>query len=228
MSDVAQILGLAGAKSGANGSAASDLDQLKPSGAPPGRRTSSGGKQKKLTGMELLESSHRANHALYQGFGKTSLKQKWQERQKSPAVKWLRKSFRNPARAGMAGESAEDGLVLSHWGKAHVEQPDYVFARFNVKCETTSYLDAEYEAVLAPHQDPMMKWTKEETDLLLKLCQRFDLRWDIHGMALWYKGRPNSSVDALGGSSWRTSTTPTHLGRTRRDRWRISSTATTK
>lgn len=57
-----------------------------------------------------------------------------------------------------------------------MEQPDYVFARFNVKCDTTSYTDEEYEAALANHLDPMMKWTKEETDLLLKLCQRFDLR----------------------------------------------------
>ncbi|POM74097.1 Swr1 complex subunit Swc4 [Phytophthora palmivora] len=187
MSDVAQILGLAGPKSGANGTAASDLDQLKPSGAPPAARgKQSGGtsKQKKLTGMqrevlELLESNHRASHALYQGFGKTSLKQKWQARQKSPAVKWIRKSFRNPARASLTGENGEEGLTLSHWGKAHLEQPDYVFSRFNVKSETTSYSDEEYEAALAHHQDPMMKWTKEETDLLLNLCQRFDLRWVV-------------------------------------------------
>ncbi|EGZ18954.1 hypothetical protein PHYSODRAFT_559488 [Phytophthora sojae] len=187
MSDVAQILGLAGPKSGANGAAASELDQLKPTGASPavrGKQSGGASKQKKLTGMqrevlELLESNHRASHALYQGFGKTTLKQKWQERKKSPAVKWLRKSFRNPARAGLPGESGEEGLVLTHWGKAHVEQPDYVFARFNVKCDTTSYTDEEYEAALANHLDPMMKWTKEETDLLLKLCQRFDLRWVV-------------------------------------------------
>ncbi|KAE8886398.1 hypothetical protein PF005_g10538 [Phytophthora fragariae] len=187
MSDVAQILGLGGPKSGANGAAASDLDQLKPSGAPPtvrGKQSGGASKQKKLTGMqrevlELLESNHRASHALYQGFGKTSLKQKWQERKKSPAVKWVRKSFRNPARAGLPGESGDEGLELSHWGKAHLEQPDYVFARFNVKCDTTSFTDEEYEAALASHVDPMMKWTKEETALLLKLCQRFDLRWVV-------------------------------------------------
>ncbi|KAL3658679.1 hypothetical protein V7S43_016315 [Phytophthora oleae] len=186
MSDVAQILGLAGPKTGANGASASDLDQLKPSGTPVGRGKQSGGsgKQKKLTGMqrevlELLESNHRASHALYQGFGKTSLKQKWQERKKSPAVKWIRKSFRNPARAALAGENREEGLTLSHWGKAHLEQPDYVFARFNVKNETASYTTEEYQAALAHHQDPMMKWSKEETDLLLKLCQNFDLRWVV-------------------------------------------------
>eukprot|EP00644_Phytophthora_capsici_P008899 jgi/Phyca11/102210/e_gw1.6.213.1 len=186
MSDVAQILGLTGPKTGANGASASDLDQLKPSGTPVGRGKQTGGstKQKKLTGMqrevlELLESNHRTSHALYQGFGKTSLKQKWQERKKSPAVKWIRKSFRNPARAALAGETGEEGLTLSHWGKAHLEQPDYVFARFNVKNETASYTTEEYQAALAHHQDPMMKWSKEETDLLLKLCQDFDLRWVV-------------------------------------------------
>ncbi|RLN97057.1 hypothetical protein BBJ28_00014703 [Nothophytophthora sp. Chile5] len=149
---------------------------------PNATTNSSASKQKKLTGMqrevlELLESNHRASHALYQGFGKTTLKQKWQDQKKSPAVKWLRKPFRNPARADLAGESGgSEGLVLSHWGKARVEQPDYVFARFNVKSETTSYTEAEYEAALANHHDPMMKWTKEETDVLLRLCQRFDLR----------------------------------------------------
>ncbi|UIZ23866.1 hypothetical protein KXD40_009724 [Peronospora effusa] len=187
MSDVAQILGLSGSKASTNGTVASNLDQLKPSGVSPaarGKQNNTISKQKKLTGMqrevlELLESNHRAGHALYQGFGKTSLKQKWKERKSSPAVKWLRKSFRNPARASLAGETEEDGLVLSHWGKAHVEQPDYVFARFNVKSETVKYTDEEYEAALAHHVDPMMKWTKEETDLLLKLCNRFDLRWFV-------------------------------------------------
>ncbi|CEG49883.1 hypothetical protein, variant 2 [Plasmopara halstedii] len=187
MSDVAQILGLAGPQSSANAAVANDLDQLKPSGASPmvrGKLVDGNGKQKKLTGMqrevlELLESSHRANHALYQGFGKTSLKQKWQEKKNSPAVKWIRKSFRNPARAGLAGEGEDKGLTLSHWGKAHVEQPDYVFARFNVKSETTSYTEKEYEAVLAHHDDPKMQWSKEEMDLLMNLCQRYDLRWVV-------------------------------------------------
>ncbi|CAI5742535.1 unnamed protein product [Peronospora destructor] len=187
MGDVAQILGLAGSKSRTNGTVSSDLDQLKPSGVSPaarGKQINRNSKQKKLTGMqrevlELLESNHRASHALYQGFGKTSLKQKWQERKSVPAAKWLRKSFRNPARASLAGETEEDGLVLSHWEKAHVEQPDYVFAKFNVKSETLNYTDEEYEAALAHHVDPMMKWTKEETDLLLTLCNRFDLRWFV-------------------------------------------------
>lgn len=188
MSDVAQILGIAAP--GAAGRAASakhDLDQLKPTstGTPRGAAASGGIKPKKLTGMqrevlELLESTHRVNHALYPGFKKTSLQQKWKEHSKSPAVKWLRKPFRNPARADLAGETESEppaGLVLTHWMKAHIEPNDYVFARFNVKSEVTTYSKQEYETVLAPHPDPLVKWTHEETDLLFRLCGKFDLRY---------------------------------------------------
>lgn len=69
--------------------------------------------------------------------------------------------------------------MLAHWVKAHVEPPAYVFARFNVACEATKYTDDEYARVLAPHHDPLAKWTKEETDVLMKLCARFDLRWVV-------------------------------------------------
>lgn len=96
MSDVAQILGLAGPGGGGSGPAgparASDLSQLKPAGAPAGPARAKG-RPKKLTGMqrevlELLESSHRASHSLYQGFSKPTLRQKWSERRHTPATKW--------------------------------------------------------------------------------------------------------------------------------------------
>jgi len=48
-----------------------------------------------------------------------------------------------------------------------------------VACEATSYSDDEYARVLASHHDPLAKWTKEETDVLMKLCARFDLRWVV-------------------------------------------------
>lgn len=102
MSDVAQILGLAapgGAGAGGpSGAHATELEQLKPTGPSPSLarpRGASGtaGKPKKLTGMqrevlELLESTHRVNHSLYQGFSKPTLQQKWKERKHTPAVKW--------------------------------------------------------------------------------------------------------------------------------------------
>lgn len=70
--------------------------------------------------------------------------------------------------------------MLSHWVKAHVEPPPYVFARFNVTCDVTAYTDDEYARALEGREDPQMaNWTKEETDMLMKLCARFDLRWVV-------------------------------------------------
>lgn len=60
--------------------------------------------------------------------------------------------------------------------KAHVEPTDYVFARFNVASDVTQYSDEEYERALAPHNDPSAVWTRAETDALLALCARYDLR----------------------------------------------------
>lgn len=100
MSDVAQILGIAAPGSAAAGasSIASELDKLKPAGASPASAAAAAAmrvknsKQKKLSGMqrevlELLESTHRVNHALYPGVSKLSLQQKWKQH-KAPAVKW--------------------------------------------------------------------------------------------------------------------------------------------
>ncbi|KAF1318805.1 DNA methyltransferase 1-associated protein 1, partial [Globisporangium splendens] len=192
MSDVAQILGItapAGASAAASAAAGtSELEKLKPSGTSHGGGASSvakNSKQKKLSGMqrevlELLESTHRVNHSLYPGLSRLSLQQKWKQRKGVPAVKWLRKPFRNPARVELAGENdGATALTLQHWVKAHVEPPDYVFARFNVKCDVTKYTAEEYEHALASHQDPQMKWTKDETDVLMGLCARYDLRWII-------------------------------------------------
>jgi len=102
MSDVAQILGLAApggaAAGGPGGGHATELEQLKPAGTSVALSRARGGsgaagKPKKLTGMqrevlELLESTHRAGHSLYQGFSKPTLQQKWKERKLTPAVKW--------------------------------------------------------------------------------------------------------------------------------------------
>lgn len=100
MSDVAQILGIAAPGNAATGAssasaAGGELDKLKPAGASPASSLSArakNSKQKKLSGMqrevlELLESTHRVNHALYPGLSKLSLQQKWKQH-KAPAVKW--------------------------------------------------------------------------------------------------------------------------------------------
>lgn len=147
----------------------------------------------------------------------------------------LRKSFRNPARAELAGESDSSGLTLHHWTKAHIEPPAYVFARFNVKCDVTRYSDEEYENALALHQDPQMKWTKEETDILMGLCSRFDLRCcntfceAMRGCGVWgMLTRAAYDICDVGGLSSPTSTIRARLPKERSGLSKISSTATTK
>lgn len=104
MSDVAQILGIAAPGNAAavgisssSATAGGELDKLKPAGVSPASSAAASAraknsKQKKLSGMqrevlELLESTHRVNHALYPGLSKLSLQQKWKQH-KAPAVKW--------------------------------------------------------------------------------------------------------------------------------------------
>ena len=75
--------------------------------------------------------------------------------------KWM--PFTNPAR--------KDGLVLHHWRRSTEEGKDYPFARFNKICEVANYTEVEYNRHLS---DP--GWTKQETDHLMDLATRFDLR----------------------------------------------------
>lgn len=78
--------------------------------------------------------------------------------------KWM--SFTNPAR--------KDGLSLCHWKRAADEGKEYAFARFNKKLEMPTFSDAEY------HNHLMVEgWTRAETDHLIDLCGRFDLRFPI-------------------------------------------------
>ncbi|KAH9730890.1 SWR1-complex protein 4 [Citrus sinensis] len=51
---------------------------------------------------------------------------------------------------------------------------DYSFAKYNKSVDVVKYTDEEYEKYLT---DPM--WTKEETDQLFELCERFDLRFIV-------------------------------------------------
>ncbi|KAK2456979.1 SWR1-complex protein [Trifolium repens] len=85
-------------------------------------------------------------------------------------VIWQWLPFKNSAR--------KDDLQLYHWqvqvlnGVPPTE--DYSFAKYNKSAEITRYTDEEYEKYLA---NP--KWTKEETDQLFELCERFNLRFIV-------------------------------------------------
>ena len=78
--------------------------------------------------------------------------------------KWM--PFTNPAR--------RDGLVLYHWRRAAEKGQDYAFAKFNKKLEVPVFSDAEYNNHLTAEG-----WTRAETDHLLDLCGRFDLRFPV-------------------------------------------------
>ncbi|XP_023330940.1 DNA methyltransferase 1-associated protein 1 [Eurytemora carolleeae] len=76
--------------------------------------------------------------------------------------KWL--PFTNPAR--------KDNLVLHHWRRQVDEGKDYPFSRFNKSIEVPTYTEVEYQ-----HHLVSAGWTREETDHLMDLAQRFDLRF---------------------------------------------------
>jgi len=78
--------------------------------------------------------------------------------------KWM--PFKNPAR--------KDDLVLYHWRRATEKGQDYAFAKFNKKLEVPVFSDAEYNNHLTAEG-----WTRAETDHLLELCSRFDIRFPV-------------------------------------------------
>jgi len=84
-------------------------------------------------------------------------------------VSWAWKPFQNSART--------DKLELSHWVKEVEGVPpakDYSFSKYNKHVSLIMYNDEEYASLIAP-LDP--NWNRVETDHLMELCKRFDLRF---------------------------------------------------
>ncbi|GBG32073.1 SWR1-complex protein 4 [Hondaea fermentalgiana] len=69
-------------------------------------------------------------------------------------------------------------MMLSHWQQAQAPETDYAFARFNRRSAAVKYAPEEYEALVAPN-DAVSGWTREESDMLFRLCAEYDLRWYI-------------------------------------------------
>ena len=67
-----------------------------------------------------------------------------------------------------------DGMQLHHWVKASIEYPDYPYAKFNNKIEALTYNNEEYDVLLQSSS-----WNRSETDHLMDLCYRYDLRWPV-------------------------------------------------
>jgi DNA methyltransferase 1-associated protein 1 len=67
-----------------------------------------------------------------------------------------------------------DKQFFHHWVKADVHYSDYPYSKFNIKPEIATYTDEEYETFL---QVP--DWNRSETDYLMHLCYKYDLRWPV-------------------------------------------------
>ncbi|CAF4848880.1 unnamed protein product [Pieris macdunnoughi] len=80
--------------------------------------------------------------------------------------KWAWAPFTNPAR--------KDNAVFHHWKRAAEEAKEYPFAQFNKQVSIPSYSESEYNQYLKSED-----WSQAETDHLMDLCQRFDLRFII-------------------------------------------------
>ena len=85
---------------------------------------------------------------------------------KKGGVKWEWKPFSNGARS--------DKAKLHHWWKKHENPEEYSFARFNKKPKMIKYTAQEYE-----QHCKSASWSKEETDQLMALCERYELRWHV-------------------------------------------------
>jgi DNA methyltransferase 1-associated protein 1 len=91
-------------------------------------------------------------------------------------AKWI--SIKKPARkwtwAPFASSSRTDGALFHHWVRANVEYPDYPYARFDIHLDPITHSEEEYRRYLTNDS-----WTKSETDTLLDLARRFELRWPV-------------------------------------------------
>ena len=61
-----------------------------------------------------------------------------------------------------------------HWVKAEIDYLDYPYSKFNTKIDIVTYTDDEYEQLLKRDD-----WSKSETDHLMYLCLKYDLRWPV-------------------------------------------------
>ncbi|KOB74181.1 DNA methyltransferase 1-associated protein 1 [Operophtera brumata] len=78
--------------------------------------------------------------------------------------KWVWAPFTNPAR--------KDNAVFHHWKRVSDDTKEYPFAQFNKQVSIPSYSESEYNQFLKSED-----WSQAETDHLMDLCQRFDLRF---------------------------------------------------
>ncbi|EEC48846.1 predicted protein [Phaeodactylum tricornutum CCAP 1055/1] len=177
MADVAQILGVGGPKQTASNGPPPPV----PSHHQPSRAMQMQGMSRQVVGV-LAGKQDPASADLPPGVPafpintKAGDKTAGQEGLIKVGNKWISKS--KPARkwtwAPFASSSRTDGALFHHWVRANVEYPDYPFARFDIHLDPVTYSDDEYNRFLKSDA-----WTRSETDHLMDLSRRFELRWPV-------------------------------------------------
>lgn len=184
MSDIAQILGVSGPKPS---NTAGDGPPPLPANYQPSRAMKLQGMPREVMG--LLSGSQDAQSAelppVVPSFnpevtgGERTASTSTNGREKGSVkigAKWI--SIKKPARqwtwAPFASSSRTDGAMFHHWVRANVEYPDYPYARFDIHLDPITYSEEEYRRYLTNDL-----WTKSETDQLLELARRFELRWPV-------------------------------------------------
>ena len=110
-------------------------------------------------------------------------------------TRWIK--MQEPARkwtwAPFSSSSRTDGALFHHWVRAGVEYPDYPYARFDIHLDPVTYAAHEYQHYIQPAASSAQQqssspsksssspeeWTKSETDALMELARRFELRWPV-------------------------------------------------
>lgn len=98
---------------------------------------------------------------------------------KDRQYKWQKRTFRRMARG-----DGDQGLKLSHWAKESAKRGEAderaaLFDKFNCRTEVINYGPGEYESAGLDKLPSSSSWSKEETDVLMDLCQQFDLRFTV-------------------------------------------------
>ncbi|GJQ10645.1 hypothetical protein GpartN1_g2436.t1 [Galdieria partita] len=71
----------------------------------------------------------------------------------------------------------EDKLELFHWSRSDKEEEDWI-SNFNKSAKILKYTDSEYEVVCQEANNDS-SWSREETDLLFQLCEKYNLRFTV-------------------------------------------------
>jgi DNA methyltransferase 1-associated protein 1 len=108
-----------------------------------------------------------------------------QKRVSATKGKWIWAPFNSTARS--------DNQAFYHWAKADVQFNDYPYTKYNIKLTDNlnpAYSDHEYNSLLQTRG-----WTRSETDMLMHLCHKYDLRWPV--IVDRYQGVPPRSLEEL-------------------------------